>query len=508
MVAEEASLTKRLIKKGSIVTFYTVLTAPVGYIIKILYSRTLTVEEFGLLYAVIAFIGIFKAYQDLGFSFSLSYYTSRYTREHSDKQSVLVSQLLSHSLLSTFLFSLLLAVLVFFSADWLAAEYFKVTGAGSVVKASSLLLVATGISMILKNLFIGLQKEAYFSSAEFVRLFSIVLFSGLLYFSHADSVFNYTVVWSVSLLVVALHYIRLLYRHHKNLLFPFSFDWTMYKKLFVFTPAYMSNQVIYFAINQTGLIFLTLFVGVTDVGVYSVIIPIVSIPSMFLNPLQNVLFPIVTKLAINDKKKLTEVIEQVVRVLPFFTLYFNFFILLFPKYIIGLLFSNQWISAGALPLVIMAIGYVFNSLAGYFTRIIDGMGLIRERMKMLAVIAVINLAVGWALIFAYGVTGLVITQTITSLATIILFGLLIRSRVVFEIPWMLFTKYLLFLLAIYIGVETSGLVVNTWSRYLLAGVLYTTLTALFALHQQVLAKSHTRIIHHEISKLKSRINLF
>jgi O-antigen/teichoic acid export membrane protein len=49
-------LGQKLIKKGFWLYFFTIITAPVGYIIKMIVSNTLSVEDVGIFYSVLGFI--------------------------------------------------------------------------------------------------------------------------------------------------------------------------------------------------------------------------------------------------------------------------------------------------------------------------------------------------------------------------------------------------------------------------------------------------------------------
>ena len=72
-------LTKKyLLRQGFWIYLFTFLAAPLGYLIRILYARTLSVEEFGLIYSIIGFIALISIFNDLGFSETLNYYATRF----------------------------------------------------------------------------------------------------------------------------------------------------------------------------------------------------------------------------------------------------------------------------------------------------------------------------------------------------------------------------------------------------------------------------------------------
>lgn len=75
---QDQPLGQKLIKKGFWLYFFMLLTAPVGYIIKVLVSNTLSVEDVGIFYSVFGLMMLFSSYHDLGLTEALQYYLPKY----------------------------------------------------------------------------------------------------------------------------------------------------------------------------------------------------------------------------------------------------------------------------------------------------------------------------------------------------------------------------------------------------------------------------------------------
>ena len=58
MLRSDETLSDKFIRKGFWIYFFMFLIAPLGYIIKMIVSRDLSVEEVGMLYGVISFISL------------------------------------------------------------------------------------------------------------------------------------------------------------------------------------------------------------------------------------------------------------------------------------------------------------------------------------------------------------------------------------------------------------------------------------------------------------------
>ena len=65
------SYTKSAVKGATVVLIISLVAAFLGYIVRFMLARNLTVEEFGLFYAVFAFLGLIGIFKSLGFDKAL-----------------------------------------------------------------------------------------------------------------------------------------------------------------------------------------------------------------------------------------------------------------------------------------------------------------------------------------------------------------------------------------------------------------------------------------------------
>ena len=68
------SYTERIVKGSAWVFFIGVAATIIGYLLRIFLARTLTVTEFGLFYAVLAFLSFFYWFKELGIGSDLVKY--------------------------------------------------------------------------------------------------------------------------------------------------------------------------------------------------------------------------------------------------------------------------------------------------------------------------------------------------------------------------------------------------------------------------------------------------
>ena len=78
MLNSSETLTEKFIKRGAWLYFFAFITGPVGYIVKIILSHDLSVEEIGILYGIISLITLLSTYHDLGLTESLNYFLPKF----------------------------------------------------------------------------------------------------------------------------------------------------------------------------------------------------------------------------------------------------------------------------------------------------------------------------------------------------------------------------------------------------------------------------------------------
>ena len=119
------------VRKGAVfVLVLSLLSAAVGFGFRIFLSRSLSVEDFGLFYSVLAFVGMFGIFKSLGMDRALIYYIPKL---RSAKQESKIKSALRH------VFSMLLAtnaaflVLIALFSGLLQSHYFRHPSASAVL---------------------------------------------------------------------------------------------------------------------------------------------------------------------------------------------------------------------------------------------------------------------------------------------------------------------------------------------------------------------------------------
>jgi len=81
MIEEHASLSEKFLKKGFWLYFFSFIISPIWYIVKMIISNDLSVDEIGVLYWILSLIILLTSYNDLWLAESLNYFLPKYVVE-------------------------------------------------------------------------------------------------------------------------------------------------------------------------------------------------------------------------------------------------------------------------------------------------------------------------------------------------------------------------------------------------------------------------------------------
>jgi O-antigen/teichoic acid export membrane protein len=476
-------LTEKVVKSSGVVLVFTFLGAAFGYLIRLFYSNHLSIEMFGLFYAALAFFTLVSTYLDLGLGYSVIYFIPQFVKQQQLRKVTLIFQ---YYQIIQLIVTVVAAVSLFFSADFLAREYFKFSQAIGIIYVFSGYLVVNGMFSALNMAFVGLQKEVYYSSLQFLRLFLIFVFSLLFWFFGQNNVFFYTLAWFVSNLLIVIVYYVILSKKYSFLFQTFSWDQALFRTMLAYGLPTLITASLYIFITSIDAVFLTSLRNVAEVGVYNVVYPLATLAGLILTPINTLTLPLVSHLMVDEGHKVSHFIHSVLKLIPFVSLYFGLYIALFSGSLVSLLFGAKWVNLVELPLTIFALGYVFSPLASLLFTILSGMGKVKERLKLSIILVIFSAVSSLVLIALWGVVGAAIANSLVYLVSVVLFSKAISSSFVIRYPWSFYARLLLFAGLVATGIKLSHWLPVGLIQIVGSGLVYTLVFLLFGLHQQVL----------------------
>ncbi len=470
-MAESESLKEKIIKGSVLAIFFALLGSILAYFIRVLYSRTLTVEDYGLFYAVFGFFSIISIHTDLGFGEAISYFVPKYFK--SKKYRKLMNTFVYGQIIQVVV-AILISVILIFLAPFLSAKYFKVVGSETLIYILCAFLILASLLNSLSQIFTGLQKVKYYSSINVLRVGFILFFSLLFFTLGLHTPIYYALSWVAGYFITTVIFLYLFWVNNP-LLTKHNLDWQSdtFEAMYKYALPAFATTFIYTLLYSSDIFFLTLLRGVREVGVYNVIVPIASISIILLSPLNSLLFPLVSHLIEGEKEKLSLLVSKIYQIIPFAGVYFALFIILFPSAIVGLIFGQQWVGLIETSLSLLSLGYVaylFSIILGIITL---GIGKVRERLKIMTSLALLSFSLQAVLIFKYGILGAVITNSLMALLVCLILTTVIRKMVSFKIPIWFYLKLLFISIGVFLIIRLIGFAPKNWIELIFSGLVYT-----------------------------------
>lgn len=473
------SIQERVIKGSFIVLTLAFLGSIFAYLVRIILSHTLSIENYGLFYAVFGLFSIATTYVDLGFGYSVVYFFPKYIKlkDYSKAWNIfLFGQIISLTV------SVILSIFLIIMAPFLANNYFKVAGSEILIYFFCGFLVVFVTINGLLLIFSGLQKEKYYASITALRWFLTLIFLITFFLLGFANIIFYAMAWFLGhALTSILFFFLLFYKHSFLTKNKLVWDSEVFKQMSALAFPSLLETFVVSAIILSDTFFLTLFKGIKEVGVYNIIYPLAFIPVIFITPINTLLLPLVSHLMEGEKQKIVNLMEKILIIIPFVGLYFALFIMMFPSSIVELIFGKKWLGLVEVQLTILSVGAIVILMNGILGAIVSGIGKIREKLKAAVVISVISVSLDIILIWYYGILGAVITISLTSLILSLLYMRIIKKVVDFSIPYLFYLKLLIPAIFFFVVIRLTGVSISNWFEFIAFGLVYTFIFMVFGL---------------------------
>lgn len=400
MLDSGESLTHKLLRKGFWLYFLAALSAPLGYFIRVIIARDLTLADFGILYGVMALITLLWSYNDLGFTEALNYYLP--------KRAVIkdwtgVTRLSAYALLVQAGSSVAMAAVLWYAAPSIAGWLFRDESAVQLIRVYTLFLVGHGLFQVPVTIFAALQDVKAQKSIDLVRLAATLAFVVSLWQYGAGSSLTYAWAWIAGVgVATAIAWILAFLR-----LRPFfdrrGLTWNAQDFFPVMRYAVWSVLAanVGTLLSQLDTLFVIYFLGNATNGIYSNYLSLMGLPFLVIGPAVSFLFPVFSELfARGDAGKISLLKRAAYGHLSALSFYFgSFFVALGPS-LAAFFFGEKFADSGA----VMAWSgpfLVFNFLLQVNFMLLAGTG--RARIRMLLLLAGLGLNLATLSVFLVGV---------------------------------------------------------------------------------------------------------
>ena len=461
------SLGQKLIKKWFWLYFFSYLSAPILYIIRLIISNSpdVSVAEFWVLYGVISLITLLYTYNDLWLTESLQYFLPRfYFRKQFDS----IKTTIYFSLFVQIITWILISLWLWFGSDWLAIHYFQSEIAGKVLKYFCFYFIGTNILQVIQTIFVAFQKTFEYQFIEFIKVLSIALFTIGFFFIDKWNIEFYSIarLWWI---VVAIIFAFILYKKYRSSIIKWRFkrDEKVLKKYVKYAMWALVGNGVWNLFAQIILQMVLYLLWAESAWYYSNFLSLYSIWITIIWPIRSLLYPLTSEYNENKNKQWIE------KLISVFYNYFSVIVLslsillviLGPELWISLFWEKYLLSWNLLSYAWIFL--VFNILASFNFQILAWLWKIKKRVYILwitclitAIIAVIWIKIWniyWASI-AFGLGNLVYW--------ILSFYLLKKNSYRFKVDWNFIIKNIILFLILWtiIHYTKNYIIQNEWER--------------------------------------------
>ena len=477
------SYTKFAVKGAATIFLISIVAAFLGYIARVILAKNLSMEEFGLFYAVFAFLGLIGIFKSFGFDKALAKFIPEFM--HKKENDFIKSSVIYVAIIQMATNSVVI-IAVYLLSDFLAASYFHNSQASIVLRLMAIAFFLDSFTQVLKFAFQGFKKMIHFSGIDVVRM-ALIIIIVLVGFKLNYRLLSPVIAYIISpiILLVIFGWILVKKIFPEFFVSKFMLNKVLLKKISHYSIFIMAINVGAFVLGYTDTVMLTYFSGLTSVALYSVALPTTKILLYFPRALTGVLLPLTSELWSKKRKKILKAgIESLYKYSFVIMMPLAFMMFSFADLVINVFFGESYIPA-ANAMKILSIGMVFSAISGIGSNFFSGIGKPQITSKMVYIAAIFNFIADLILIPILGITGAAITTSSSYFIMMSISLVNLRKFITITFPIKVWIRTLIagILFVLIIGILKKAIVLNVWLEtaivLIIAGICYIGLLFLF-----------------------------
>ncbi len=403
--------------------FFSYLAAPLAYIIKIIFARNLTLEEFGLLYSIIGFYLMLSIFVNWGLPQTFNYYGVKYFEQNNYKK---FNNLIYFSFIFQSIITIVLIILIIILNKYLESTYFSYENSNKYLLGFIIYFIFLNLNANLKHIYISLGEVKKFKTIEInILLSSIILIPIILLNSNIISAI---IILTIPQIIVFIYYFILLFKINNKIKIVKNKICTLEnKKILSYSTNIFLGVAALLLITRIDIIIITKFIGVVEVGIYEVIFSISMIIATLILPILQVLFPNISKYE-KEVKIVRSMIFKSYSLIIFLSLIIITPIFIFSEEIISFLFGNSFVNF-SIETKIMIIAIFFYIIFQSNFSILSGLNELKKRNLILLIGGTLNIILNILLIKKLGFIGVFISTLIVFIFLSITTSMLVYYRI-------------------------------------------------------------------------------
>lgn len=440
VLLQDESLAKKLITKGFWVYFFVFLAAPIGYILRMFLSNSVSVAEVGIFYSVLGLITLLITYNDLGLTESLQYFIPKYWIA-GEKSKVKLSIVVS------FLMQMITGILIFcglyFGTEWLASHHFQSPLAFEIIRILAFYFLWYTIISLGSSFFISFQDTFSRGFVDVLKQVACLWFTLFYWFNWSLDLISFSWAWIYGLIFSVLLVIVLVgLKYFHVLSHPFVFEKKILKKHFSYAFWVFLSANVWVLLTQIDQQMVVNILGPEAAGYFSNFSALLMVFTLIVTPLFTLLFPLTTELITkNDLKKFWMLQHLMYSYFWVFALCIAGFFMVWWQEIAVVLFGESFRYSGYL-LQLAAPFLCLNCWMVISLNFMAGLGKIKQRMFTFLFVLIVNVILNFVFLVWLG-KWLMASAFILSVSRLLSSGImmvLIYRDHPFSIDWKLLLK--------------------------------------------------------------------
>lgn len=392
----------RLLRKNIWIYFFSFLIAPIGYLVKILVTWSVSVEDYGVFTAVLSLIMILGAYNDFWMADSLNYFLPGYIHQKDSKK---ITQTISIAFFTQVISTILLVCVLYFGSDFLGKYYFKSSLSISLIHIFLPYFFIDNFFRLLSTFFQSMQDAKIQKWVEFLRNIFQLIIIWLIAFLDFATIQKYAYGYSISALLWIIVGLIFLITKYKNY---FSWrEWGFSKKEYFhvlkYAVVFMLSANISILLSQLDGLMITGMLWTTANGIYNIYTSLIRIPFIFLLPGVIFLMPVFSDLMKRGEHlKIVQIHTFCYELFSVLGIIMTSFFLIFWDTITIALFWPEYAASGRILLYSTPF-LIFNFLLQVDFQILSASGRPRTKMYILLAWVALNLITNYIFLRLWGV---------------------------------------------------------------------------------------------------------
>ena len=431
-------MSNKVLKNSFILVIGNLIYRVGGYINRLLMSRMLGPEGYGLYGLTLPFQGIFQILSAGGLPPAISKYVAEYNAKD---EKALTRQVIYTATKFMVLMAILLSIILLFSSDFIANEIFHKPLVVWPLRAVSLITPFSVIVGAMRGAFQGVYKNEYTVYNRMAEQLATIVFAVVfvycgLYAMGAvlGGAFGF-IVSAITAVLLYKKYISPMFYSEDSLDLSLKEELELLWMLICFAVPVAITALSEMAIYDVGTLVIGVFMLSTDVGFYNAADPISRIPLVISLSISTVLLPATAEAyVLKNQKLLQEYVVDCLRYCILTVIPMCVIISMFSMPIIQLLFGEVY-TPGSGVLCILVIGMSFYSIYMISSSILQGTGNPKLPMYILLLGTVLNIVLNAIFVQMMGIVGAAIATTITTCILMIVIMLFVIKTTKISIPW-------------------------------------------------------------------------